>query len=132
MIENISLPEEVEKILDKRSSMGIVGDMGAFAQFQAANSMEKAAENPNGGGIMGAGMGAGLGMGMMGQMANVFQERKFEGNTSPQQSGAAGPPPLPEQQQKSVFYVSQGQQQGPVSLSEIQSLVTSKENKKDI
>ena len=125
LIENLSLPEEVEKILDKRSGMGIVGDMGAFAQFQAANSMEKAAENPNGGGIMGAGMGAGLGMGMMGQMGNVFQERKFEGSTSPQHSGATVPPPLPEQQQKSIFYVSQGQQQGPVSLSEIQSLVTS-------
>lgn len=106
--------------------MGIVGDMGAFAQFQAANSMEKAAENQNDGGIMGTGMGIGLGMGMMGHMGNVFQERKFEGNTPSQQSGAgSGPPPLPRQEQKSIFYVAQGQQQGPLALSEIQSLITS-------
>lgn len=124
LIENISLPEEVEKILDKRSGMGIVGDMGAFAQFQAANSMEKAAENPNGGGIMGAGMGAGLGMGMMGQMGNVFQERKFEGNPQHQSVGNT-PPPLPNQEQKSYFYVAQGQQQGPVNFEQLKSLVQS-------
>ncbi|MEI7669672.1 MAG: SPFH domain-containing protein, partial [Pseudomonadota bacterium] len=55
LIENISLPPEVEAALDKRSSMGIIGNLGAYAQFQAANSMEKAAENGNS--IMGAGMG---------------------------------------------------------------------------
>lgn len=129
LIENISLPEEVEKILDKRSSMGIVGDMGAFAQFQAANAMEKAAENPNGGGIMGAGMGAGMGMGMMGQMGNVFQERKFEGN--PQQQASSAPPPIPGQTQVSFYYVNQGQQQGPVSLGELKNLVSTGVVQKD-
>ena len=123
LIENISLPEEVEKVLDKRSSMGIVGDLGAFAQFQAANAMEKAAENPNGGGIMGAGMGAGMGMGMMGQMGNVFQERKFEGNTTTNQSA---PPPVPTSQDIKFFYVEHSQQQGPVSESEIKDLIAKK------
>lgn len=123
LIENISLPEEVEKVLDKRSSMGIVGDLGAFAQFQAANAMEKAAENPNGGGIMGAGMGAGMGMGMMGQMGNVFQERKFEGNTTTNQSA---PPPVPTSQDIKFFYVENSQQQGPVSESEIKDLIAKK------
>ncbi|MGL5891630.1 MAG: SPFH domain-containing protein, partial [Bacteroidia bacterium] len=58
LIENISLPEEVEKVLDKRTSMGIVGNLGAYTQFQAANAMEQAAQNPNGG-LAGAGVGMG-------------------------------------------------------------------------
>ncbi|MBF0348885.1 MAG: SPFH domain-containing protein, partial [Magnetococcales bacterium] len=36
LVENISLPEEVEKILDKRTSMGMIGDLGAFNRFQAS------------------------------------------------------------------------------------------------
>lgn len=63
LIENISLPPEVSAMLDKRSSMGILGDMGKFAQFQAAQAMEKAASNPGGGAADGMGLGAGLAMG---------------------------------------------------------------------
>ncbi|MDA9020407.1 SPFH domain-containing protein, partial [Flavimaricola sp.] len=58
-IENISLPQEVEKVLDKRASMGIVGDLGRYAQFSAAEAMTAAASNP---GAAGAGMGMGIGM----------------------------------------------------------------------
>lgn len=54
-IENISLPEEVERALDKRSQMGIVGDLGDYARFQAANALENAG---------GAAEGMGLGMGI--------------------------------------------------------------------
>ena len=66
VIENISLPEEVEKSIDKRTSMGVVGDLNKYAQFQAAEAMREAANNPNGGmaGI-GVGMGAGAAMGQM-------------------------------------------------------------------
>jgi membrane protease subunit (stomatin/prohibitin family) len=49
LVENISLPPEVEQILDKRSSMGIVGNLGAYTQFQTANAIENAANNPNAG-----------------------------------------------------------------------------------
>lgn len=63
LIENISLPPEVSAMLDKRSSMGILGDMGKFTQFQAAQAMEKAASNPGGGAADGMGLGAGLAMG---------------------------------------------------------------------
>ncbi len=58
-IENISLPEEVEKALDKRSSMGIAGDLHKFTEYSAAEAMTEAARNPGG-----AGMGMGMGMGM--------------------------------------------------------------------
>ena len=66
IIENISLPEEVEKMLDKRTSMGVLGDqMGTYMQFQTAEAMRDAAKNPGSGGLagMGVGLGAGVGMG---------------------------------------------------------------------
>ena len=73
VIENISLPEEVEKSIDKRTSMGVVGDLNRYSQFQAAEAMREAANNPAGGGFtgMGVGMGAGAAMGQMfGQSMN--------------------------------------------------------------
>lgn len=60
-VENISFPPEVEKMLDKKTSMGIVGDMGKFTQFQVAVSAEEAAKNPGGGGVAAAGVGIGAG-----------------------------------------------------------------------
>ena len=65
VIENVSLPEDVEKAMDQRTSMGVLGDMGTFAQYQAAQAMREAANNPNGMAGMGVGMGAGMGMGQM-------------------------------------------------------------------
>ncbi|PUZ26220.1 antifreeze protein [Chitinophaga parva] len=120
LIENISLPEEVEAALDKRSSMGIIGNLGAYAQFQAANAMGDAAKNPNGGGLVGAGFGAGLGASMAGQMGNVFQQNQFPGNTPA--PGAAAPPPLPSTAQ--IFVAVNGQQQGPFDLAALQQMVT--------
>lgn len=66
VIENVSLPEEVEKSIDKRTSMGVVGDLNKYTQFQAAEAMREAANN-QGGGLagMGVGMGAGAAMGQM-------------------------------------------------------------------
>lgn len=114
LVENISLPPEVEAALDKRSSMGIIGNLGAYTQFQAANSMEAAAKNENGAGIMGAGLGAGMGMGMMNQMGNAFQNNTFNGNT-----GTNMPPPPPIVQ----FYVAvNGQQTGPFNLQQLQTM----------
>ena len=69
LIENISLPAEVEAALDKRTSMGIVGDMRQYAQYQAATAIEKAAEH-GGGGSAGLELGAGLAMGQ--QMAQTL------------------------------------------------------------
>ena len=67
VIENISLPEEVEKTMDRRTSMGVLGDMGRYTQYQAAEAMREAANNSGGGSM--AGMGVGMGAGaMMGQM----------------------------------------------------------------
>lgn len=118
LIENISLPSEVEEVLDKRSGMGIVGNLGAYAQFQAANAMEKSAENPNGGGLGAAGMGLGMGAAMMGQMGGVFQQNQFNpNNPSGQANAGAVPPPLPTAVQYHVAI--DGKQAGPFDLAQL-------------
>jgi membrane protease subunit (stomatin/prohibitin family) len=86
VIENISLPAEVEAAMDKRTSMGVIGDVGRYAQFQAADAMRDAAQNTGGGGAAtGAGLGAGFAIGnaMAGAMSNAMNQSKSE---------AGGPP----------------------------------------
>lgn len=67
LVESLSMPEELQKILDQRISMNIVGDMGKYTQFQVAQSIPIAAANE--GGIAGIGAGLGAGMGIAQQMA---------------------------------------------------------------
>ena len=77
VIENISLPEEVEKSMDKRTSMGVLGNLDQYAKYQAAEAMREAANQPGGGGMagMGVGMGAGAAMGQMfAQSLNATQQ----------------------------------------------------------
>jgi membrane protease subunit (stomatin/prohibitin family) len=64
VVENLSLPEELQKVLDQRISMNIVGDMGRFTQYEVAQSIPIAAGNEGGGGVgVGAGLGAGMAIG---------------------------------------------------------------------
>ena len=69
-IENISLPPEVEAAMDKRASMGALGDAQRYMQFQAADALRDAAQNEGGGAGLGAGLGAGFAVGN--QMAGAF------------------------------------------------------------
>lgn len=74
IVENISLPPEVEMAMDKRTSMGVIGDVERYAQFQAADAMRDAAQNSSGGAGTGAGLGAGFAIGnaMAGAMTNAM------------------------------------------------------------
>jgi len=64
VVENLSLPEELQKVLDQRISMNMVGDMGRYTQYQVAQSIPIAAANEGGGAAgIGAGLGAGVAMG---------------------------------------------------------------------
>lgn len=64
-IENISLPQAVEQMLDKRTSMGIIGDLDRFSQYAASEAALNASQNQGGAGAgMGAAMGAAMGMGL--------------------------------------------------------------------
>ena len=66
VVENLSLPEEVEKMLDKRTNVGVMsGAMQGYAQMESIEAMKSAAKNP--GGLSGAGIGLGAGVGI-GQM----------------------------------------------------------------
>ncbi len=104
VIENISLPPNVEKMLDKRTSMGIIGDMGAYSQFQAANAIETAAAQPGGGGnpMLQAGMGLAMGNVMGQQMMHAQQGRGAQFN--PQHGMSGGTPPPPPQAQPRYHY----------------------------
>ncbi|MDB5721171.1 MAG: hypothetical protein JWP15_1789 [Alphaproteobacteria bacterium] len=62
-VESLSLPEEVQKHLDKASSMRMIGDLDRYAKFQGAEAIEAAAAQPGGAAGAGVGMGAGLAMG---------------------------------------------------------------------
>ena len=78
-IENISLPEEVEKMLDERTKMGIMEDkMGTYTRFQAAQAIRDAAQNQ--GGNM-AGVGVGLGAGAT--IGKMFAENLSAENEKP-------------------------------------------------
>ncbi len=64
VVENLSLPDELQKVLDQRISMNMVGDMGRYTQYQVAQAIPIAAANEGGGAAgIGAGLGAGVAMG---------------------------------------------------------------------
>ena len=81
VIENISLPQEVEAAMDKRTSMGVIGDVGRYTQFQAADAMRDAAQNPGGAAGTGVGLGAGFAMGnaMAGAMGDAMKQSRQTG-----------------------------------------------------
>jgi len=106
-IENISLPEEVEKVIDKRTSMGVVGDMGKYAQFQAAEAMRAAAETP------GNAMGTMIGVGMGGAMAGGPWG-------APGGQAAAHPAPPPPPPPEKVWHIAEnGQTKGPFGRADL-------------
>jgi membrane protease subunit (stomatin/prohibitin family) len=71
VIENLSLPDELQKVLDRRIGMNLAGDLGRYTQFEAAQSLETAAANP--GGAAGVGVGLGAGVSMAQTMMNAMQ-----------------------------------------------------------
>ncbi|HLG14943.1 MAG TPA: SPFH domain-containing protein [Blastocatellia bacterium] len=88
IVSAITPPEDVQKMIDERSSMGAIGDMQAYMQFKAAKSMEEAAKQP--GGAAGSGMGLGLGIGYGQMMAG-----SVAGQGQQQSQGSATTPTLP-------------------------------------
>jgi len=86
VVENLSLPDELQKILDQRIGMNMVGDMGRYTQYQVAQSIPVAAANEGGGAAgVGAGLGAGLAMGQA-----MMDALKKAGSGSGTEGGASG------------------------------------------
>jgi membrane protease subunit (stomatin/prohibitin family) len=121
LISNISLPPNVEEALDKRSSMGILGDLNKYTQFQAAESMTAAANNPSG--TAGAGMGMGMGFAMANQMANAMNPQ------NQQQQNQQTPPPVPPTLQ--FFAVVNGQQSGPYDMNTLKQMISQNQLSKE-
>ncbi len=69
-VENVSVPEEVQDAINRRASMGALGNVDQYMKFQAAEALRDAAQNEGGGAGLGAGLGAGFAVG--GQIANAF------------------------------------------------------------
>lgn len=115
LIENISLPPEVEAALDKRTSMGVIGDMGKFTQFQTATAIGDAAKNPNGGGAMAQGMGIGAGFAMANQMSGAIAGA----------NQASSVPPLPGASALRFFVAIDGKQAGPFDSAALAQLSAS-------
>ncbi|QDC10527.1 SPFH domain-containing protein [Oceanicola sp. D3] len=144
-IENISLPPAVEEVLDKRTSMGVVGDLGKYTQFAAAEAMSAAAANPGAGGNgMGAGLGMGMGMAMANQMGAAMNPQGHAQQPQPGPWGApahgtampggqpgyapapthaAPPPPPPPPVEKLWHVAANGATEGPFSKARMGRMV---------
>jgi membrane protease subunit (stomatin/prohibitin family) len=126
-IVNISLPEAVEKALDTRTSMGVIGDMQRYQQYQFGTAMADAAKNPSG--AAGEGMGMGMGFAMANRM--VGSPVAMGGQAAPPPQAGVGmpqfgaglptPPPVPQ----TVWHVAApgGQSQGPFTGEQIQQQI---------
>lgn len=88
-VQNVSLPEELQKILDQKIGMGMVGnDMGKFMQYQTAQAIPKFAEGGGGSGIAGDAMGLGAGV-ALGQVLAQNLQQGLQGNAAQAASAAA-------------------------------------------
>ncbi len=129
-IENISLPPAVEEALDKRTSMGVLGDLSRYQQYALAEAMQTSAGTPNSG--MGAGMGMGIGMGLgMGFGTNNNNAQQFSHNAwsagaqqrspTPPPFNTAPPPPPPVEH---VWHLAKaGKTSGPFSKARLGRMV---------
>ena len=114
-IENISLPEAVEAALDKRTSMGVVGDLDKYMKFNAAEGMGQPGSAA--GAAMGAGIGAGIGMGMAQNMGPWGAQP-----VAPTQPQAQMPPPPPAE---TLWHIAKdGATSGPFSRSNLGQMIT--------
>jgi membrane protease subunit (stomatin/prohibitin family) len=123
-IENISLPPAVEEVMDKRSSMGVIGNLNEYMQFQAAEALGR---DGSGAGAMQAGLGAGLGM----QIAQGMNAQNMNAQTNaqggpwgarPAQTAAPAPAPMapPPPPVEHVWHIAEnGQTTGPFSKAKM-------------
>src|SRR6476620_11709612 len=89
LVQNISLPEELQKVLDQRISMNMVGDLGRYTQFAAAESLPMAAANTGGAAGMGMGLGAGAVVAQA-MLSSLKPGADATGPFAPAQSALAG------------------------------------------
>ena len=115
LVESISLPDEVETALDKRTSIGMVQDLDQYLQYQTGGALGNAgAGGGEGNGGLAAGIGMGMGMAVAEKLGKTFN--------APPKSKAATPPPLP-QETHSYFLVVDDKRAGPYDTHELKDQV---------
>jgi membrane protease subunit (stomatin/prohibitin family) len=119
MVENISLPENVEKALDKRTSREITGNLDDHIKYQTGEALG----NSSGGGAMGdmIGMGAGIAMGQ--SMAEALSKKK-DTNTNT-------PPPIPSRDERVYYVALDNASEGPYDMRTIKGMVKKGEITRD-
>lgn len=111
-VENISLPENVQKVLDEKAGMNIIGDdMNQYTQMQAAKGM---ANGGDGSHMANAGIGMAMGMEMGRQMAQGMRDENSQQPSATQQAETAPPPPP-----KIYYLMILGERIGPMSITEV-------------
>lgn len=120
LVENVSLPPVVEEALDKRSSMGVIGDLKDYMTFQTAEAMTAAADNPSG--TAAAGISLGIGFAMANKMAQIMDK-------------PAAPPPQPDPppvvQGRQYYVVADGAQTGPFTLDALHGQIQGQELRRE-
>jgi len=122
LVENISLPPRVEEALDKRTSMGVIGDLDRYTRYQTAEAIGDMARNEGPGGIAAGGMGAGMGFAMANQIGQSMSPQGAAGAGTGAQA-AATPPPLP--QEPTYFAAIGGEQTGPYDTAALKAHIQS-------
>ena len=106
VVENVSLPAEVEAAIDARAKLGAIGNLDDYARLQGADALRDAARNPGGG----ASAGVGIGLGAALAQSLVAPQRPTSQPTEP--------PPIP---QAAWYYVVENERRGPTDLAGLKS-----------
>ncbi len=123
LIENISLPPKVEEALDKRTGMGLTGNLDDYLKYQAAEALSSSG---SGSGAAGDAMGMGMGFAMAQQMANSLGANNA---SQPQSHATPPPPPIPKAQ--TYHFAINGASKGPMTIEQIKTAIRSGEIEKE-
>ncbi len=113
VVENVSLPPEVEQAIDQRAKLSVIGTLDQYMQLQSADALRDAARNPSGG------AGAGVGIGMGAAMAQHAMAPAAP--VSKPASSGDEPPPVP---QDAWYYVVAGERRGPTDVAGLRQAKT--------
>ena len=115
VVENVSLPPEVEQAIDQRAKLSVIGNLDQYVKLQSADALRDAARNPSGG----AGAGVGIGMG-----AAMAQQAMAQPAPAAAPAPAPGdePPPIPRD---AWYYAVAGERRGPTDLAGLRQAASS-------
>jgi membrane protease subunit (stomatin/prohibitin family) len=109
VVENVSLPAEVEEAIDQRAKLSVIGNLDQYAKLQSADALRDAARNPGGGAGAGVGIGMGAAMAQQAMAPAAPAVAPAAASTSSDE-----PPPIPRD---AWFYVVAGERRGPTDLA---------------